>query len=145
MSPSIQLLILRIISAILLIAFLGFIAWVSYQELRVTTRIYGNTQLAMGKIVIIAGISPTAPEGYEFPLTPLMSIGRSTTNSIVLEDEYVSNEHALISYKDGKWWLEDLGSRNGTLLNDLPVTERTLIVSGDNITIGNTALKLDLM
>lgn len=145
MSPPIILLILRIVSAVLLLAFLGFIAWLSYQELRVSTELYGKSRLSLGHIVVISSLTKTAPEGQKFPLTPMMSIGRSMSNSIVLEDEYVSNEHALIFLKDGKWWLEDLGSRNGTLLNDLPLNMQTMMVAGDKLTIGNTSLKLDLL
>jgi pSer/pThr/pTyr-binding forkhead associated (FHA) protein len=42
-----------------------------------------------------------------------------------------------------QWWLEDLNSRNGTLLNDVPLHEATVVSPGDIITIGSTHLKIE--
>lgn len=45
------------------------------------------------------------------------SIGRDPTCDIVVVDPYVSRFHAKILYRDGKWFIEDLGSKNGTYIN----------------------------
>ncbi len=142
MSLPVILLILRLLSAFVLLAFLGLIAWYSYKELKLSTELYGTTQLSFGSLEVIESLASITPVGHAYSLRPILSIGRSTNNSIVLEDEFVSNEHALITKKNGKWWLEDLTSRNGTLLNDLPLTTTTVVTSGDTITIGQTTLKL---
>jgi pSer/pThr/pTyr-binding forkhead associated (FHA) protein len=82
--------------------------------------------------------------GEQFPLRPLTSIGRSPTNSIVITDNFASSEHALISLRDGRWWLEDRNSRNGTLLNEEPISGSVIITDGDIISIGTTHLRLTL-
>jgi pSer/pThr/pTyr-binding forkhead associated (FHA) protein len=68
-------------------------------------------------------------------------IGREPSNEIVLKDDtFCSRNHAFISYEDGEFWLEDLGSTNGTLLNGHPVTKRLVLTSGDKIRVGHTEL-----
>ena len=78
-----------------------------------------------------------------FPLSSVTSLGRSGGNTIVIDDSYASSEHALITLRGEQWWLEDLGSRNGTSLNDLPVNEAIVLSQGDIITIGDTQLKFE--
>jgi pSer/pThr/pTyr-binding forkhead associated (FHA) protein len=82
------------------------------------------------------------PTGEVYPLRPLTSIGRSPTNSIVISDNFASSEHALISLKEGRWWLEDRNSRNGTVLNGEAISSPIIVTDGDIISIGNTHLKL---
>jgi hypothetical protein len=83
-------------------------------------------------------------EGNQYPLLPVTGIGRNPSNTIVVEDDYASGEHLLIALRGQQWWLEDLGSSNGTLLNGQPLQEATIISVGDVITIGHTSLKLEL-
>jgi pSer/pThr/pTyr-binding forkhead associated (FHA) protein len=59
-------------------------------------------------------------------------------------DTFASAEHALISWRGGQWWLEDLGSRNGTRLNDETVTAPTVLSAGDVISIGQVKLKVEI-
>lgn len=82
--------------------------------------------------------------GETYPLLPLTSLGRSPTNTIPISDSFASSEHALVAMRNGQWWIEDRKSRNGTLLNDLPVTEATVITHGDVISIGNMKFRLEL-
>ena len=81
--------------------------------------------------------------GEAHPLLPITSLGRSPTNSITITDTFASSEHAMISLKNGQWWLEDRNSRNGTMLNDRPVTQPTVITQGDIIGIGQMRLRLE--
>ena len=62
---------------------------------------------------------------------------------MVLNNGYASGEHALLSWRGGQWWLEDLGSRNGTLLNEAPLTDTAVVSAGDVISVGGTQLKLE--
>ncbi|MEK7469035.1 MAG: GGDEF domain-containing protein [Planctomycetota bacterium] len=67
-------------------------------------------------------------------------IGRDAECGVVLEDTDVSRRHASIELKDDAYILKDLGSRNGTTVNDHRVTEAPL-QSGDRIGIGRVILK----
>jgi pSer/pThr/pTyr-binding forkhead associated (FHA) protein len=66
-----------------------------------------------------------------------VDIGRAVRNSIVINDPYMSTRHARFSFKDGKYFIEDLGSTNGTLVNGKYVKNITQpLKDGDKIRIG---------
>ncbi|MBN1420844.1 MAG: sigma 54-interacting transcriptional regulator [Planctomycetes bacterium] len=91
----------------------------------------------MARIIAIEG--PDA--GREFDLTDLpLTIGRDPSNGIALTDESVSRVHARIERRDGRLWISDEGSRNGTFLNGMPV-EASEIAPDDRIGIGDTELR----
>ncbi len=81
-----------------------------------------------------------------FPLAQSVSkIGRDKANNISLHnDSYVSRHHAWVLFIKGSYWVEDLGSTNGTLLNDELLSERKQIFPGDRIKIGRTELVFEL-
>jgi pSer/pThr/pTyr-binding forkhead associated (FHA) protein len=138
MSLPVLLLILRLVGALLLLAFLGVILWLIYLDLRNVARIAATQDEPHGILRQLDGETSRV-----FPLAPVTSIGRAAGNSIVLEDDYVSNEHALLMLRGKQWWVEDLNSRNGTLLNGEPLAGATIISAGDVLTIGSSQLKLE--
>jgi len=71
-------------------------------------------------------------------------IGRDQTCDLVLDANTVSAEHARLSYHHQNWWLEDLGSRNGTYLNLERVTTAAILVSGDELQIGQVLIKISI-
>ncbi len=144
MDPAIFLLILRLISAALLLTFLGVIGWFIYRDMQTAARAIPEAQRSYGAIRVIATESSNLTSGSAFPLSPVMGIGRAASNSIVVEDDYVSNEHALLSLRGSQWWLEDLNSRNGTLLNDIALDSPVVVTAGDVVMVGNTQFKLEL-
>ncbi len=73
--------------------------------------------------------------------TPIV-IGRSPSSTLVLEDEYASSQHARLTPADGHWWIEDLGSRNGTFVDDERLTTPRELNVGDIVRIGQTTLEL---
>lgn len=71
------------------------------------------------------------------------SLGRASGNGITLpHDHLVSRQHAVILYINGRFFIQDLSSRNGTLLNSRPLDRQcpTLLQTGDQIVIGVTRL-----
>ena len=81
-------------------------------------------------------IARGANKGSRFLVTSEgATIGRNTTSSIFLDDVTVSRTHATISKSESNFILRDAGSLNGTYINNLSITERTL-VSGDEFQIG---------
>jgi pSer/pThr/pTyr-binding forkhead associated (FHA) protein len=69
-----------------------------------------------------------------------MTLGRLPETDITVPDAGASRQHARISNANGEFVLTDLGSTNGTLVNDEVVQERVL-QDGDRITIGETVLE----
>jgi pSer/pThr/pTyr-binding forkhead associated (FHA) protein len=144
MSPEVVLLLLRLLSAAVLLAFLGLFAWLIYKDLQVTTAVLNQKQQTSGHLRVIANEADEPAVGTLLPLRPLTSIGRAQNSTVVIDESYVSQEHALLLQRGEQWWLEDLGSRNGTLLNGMPLTETAVVSSGDMITIGTVQLKVEL-
>lgn len=67
-------------------------------------------------------------------------VGRGTSCDIVLDDELASREHLRLTLSDGALVAEDLGSRNGVLVNGLPVRGSQELHHGDHVTAGRTPL-----
>ncbi len=92
--------------------------------------------------VIEGGASGMRP-GELLPLLPVTAIGRSPDSAIFLDDPSVAANHALLRFRQGRWWLEDLGSPSGTWLNRRPVETATPVDFGDTIVIGEVRLRLE--
>lgn len=69
-------------------------------------------------------------------------IGRADDSTLVLDDDYASTRHARLGFSDGDWFLEDLGSTNGTYLDRAKVTAPTRVPPGTPIRIGKTVIEL---
>jgi pSer/pThr/pTyr-binding forkhead associated (FHA) protein len=69
-------------------------------------------------------------------------IGRGSACAIRLEDTYVSQMHARLADRDGSWYVEDLGSTNGTYLNERRVQSPVEVHAGDVVRVGKTVLEL---
>lgn len=144
MEPQAILFILRLISAVLLLLFLGVIGWFIYRDMQLAARVVPETQRSYGSLRVIETTSANLTQDSAFPLSPVMGIGRAASNTVVIEDDYVSSEHALLSLRGSQWWLEDLNSRNGTLLNNILLESPVVVTMGDVLTIGRTRFKLEL-
>jgi pSer/pThr/pTyr-binding forkhead associated (FHA) protein len=72
---------------------------------------------------------------------PLL-IGRGPDAAIRLEDDYASTRHARIVRSGDQWFVEDLGSTNGTYLGTRRLTQPTVVSAGSQIRIGKTVLEL---
>jgi pSer/pThr/pTyr-binding forkhead associated (FHA) protein len=69
-------------------------------------------------------------------------IGRAPDSTLVLTDDYASTRHARLYSQEGDWFVEDLGSTNGTYLDRSKVTGPTQVPLGVPIRIGKTVLEL---
>lgn len=72
---------------------------------------------------------------------PEIVIGRSVHASIVIPDSRVSRQHARLVRRDGGWWVEDLGTRNGTLLNGEKMAGAAKLTAGDRLEIGGSVVR----
>lgn len=69
-------------------------------------------------------------------------IGRADDSTLVLDDDYASTRHARISLQGEDWYVEDLGSTNGTYLDRAKVTGPTRVPLGVPVRIGKTVIEL---
>ena len=79
--------------------------------------------------------------GSEYPLTPGATIGREGCD-IVLGDPQVSRRHAAMRRLDSGPAIEDLGSTNGTFVNDHRIAAPTVVGPGDSLSLGGTNLEV---
>ncbi|WP_232677251.1 FHA domain-containing protein [Nocardioides sp. R-C-SC26] len=81
--------------------------------------------------------------GITVPLerAPIL-IGRGNDAAIRLDDDYVSTRHARIAASGDQWFVEDLGSTNGTYIGSVRITQPTTISLGTQVRIGKTILEL---
>jgi len=85
------------------------------------------------KLIVLAG----AKEGTQIPLKKdKFVIGRASECTLRAGSSAISRRHCAIVRKDDDWFVRDLGSRNGTFLNDQAVAEPTLLKVGDELRVG---------
>ena len=80
-------------------------------------------------------------QGGRFTVKPPCTIGRKNCD-LILEDRYISRRHAELKIAENILTIEDLGSKNGTMVNGVTVTKKRLIISNDLISIGSTKLRV---
>ncbi len=90
----------------------------------------------LGWLVPIKG----AQKGELFTLKAVVSIGTDPSCDVVLSDGHMSRKHAEIKIQGQSFWLYDLGSTNGTYVNDKRITQHEL-VDNDNVRFGQTPVK----
>jgi FHA domain-containing protein len=87
-------------------------------------------------------VEPPALRGRAYPLDDEVTLGRAAGCQVPLDDAYASQVHARVFHRDGQWYVEDLGSTNGTYLNRRRVAGPMVMKRRDRIQIGNTVMEL---
>jgi hypothetical protein len=82
-------------------------------------------------------------QGERFDLIGGLSIGRSAEADVRIVDRYASGVHARIFSRDGRTYVEDMNSTNGTLLNDATLSGEAELVDGDVVRIGDTEFRYE--
>jgi pSer/pThr/pTyr-binding forkhead associated (FHA) protein len=132
------LLIVRVLIALTLYAFLGSVLVLLWRDLRAASRV--SEQIPYARLEQRDGDSTIGT----FQLVEFNSIGRETGSTIFLDDDTVSVHHANIVYEKGQWLLEDLGSHNGTIVNEVQIEEPIVVAHGDRIRLGKVLLVLSM-
>jgi hypothetical protein len=86
--------------------------------------------------------SPIIPPGVIFPLEGWINVGRAATSDIVLDEQFVSSTHARLVPRGQFYYVEDLGSTNGTFVNDKQVTDAQLKMDS-RLRIGETTFRYE--
>lgn len=119
--------------------FLVFVVRALLRDVRASSR---DPAGALGRLVVVA--SPSLPAaGSVFPLDAVTTLGRDLGSSVVLDDPFASARHAVLTFRGRGWYVEDLGSTNGTLVNGVPVGGALPLGFGDEIQIGDVRMRLE--
>jgi pSer/pThr/pTyr-binding forkhead associated (FHA) protein len=96
---------------------------------------------ACGRLIVINSSAPELMNGDVFTIDRDIVLGRGSSSNIVVKDTYTSNQHARVFIKNGHCWLEDMGSTNGTFLNDVQVQQPIILADGDRLRVGGVTFQ----
>lgn len=143
------MLLLRIAFIGLIYVFLYQLARVSLRELVTIGQAVGQQERRSGAnrltatLVVIDPAESSFEAGESIPLSTYTTVGRGPDNALVIDDSFTSSTHAEIVREGDSWLVRDLGSTNGTFVNDRRVRSQAWIQSGDEIAFGNVVVMLD--
>lgn len=89
------------------------------------------------RLILREGLGPAAVD----LVSPETLLGRDPDCHVTIPDGSVSNRHARIYHSDGEWYVEDLGSTNGTYMNERPLTHPIVLRPGDTVSLGRSVLE----
>ena len=102
----------------------------------------GTVSGSYSHLPVLLVIEPPALAGATYVLDAETTIGRASGCRISIDDTHVSKVHARVFVHEGRWFVEDLGSTNGTLVNEVIADGAALVEPGDHIRVGETVLEL---
>lgn len=132
---------LRILTALALYGFLGWVLVFMYREVQRQGIVLANRRVPGISIMV----TPNSGQGtLRYFHQAEITVGRDPGCDIPLPDDTISARHAHLTYHHNQWWLEDLDSTNGTRLNGTRITTPTVITSGDEFQCGSSRLSVSL-
>lgn len=139
------LLFLRLLFVVILYFFLFQIVRLTTRELSLLAQEEQRSptaRRASGRLVVVDPAESSLSVGAGFSLMPVTVVGRHPSCTIVLDDTFVSAEHAELEATPAGWLLHDLGSTNGTFVNGQVVAGSTGVGDDDIVQFGRVKLKL---
>ena len=124
----------------LIYLFLARVIAALLRDLRAAAREPGERP---GRLVVLASPGGEPPAGQSFGLDVITALGRDVNNAIVIDDPFASSEHAVLTYRGRSWYLEDLGSTNGSYVNGRRVEGVSPVGFGDELQIGQVRMRLE--
>ena len=132
--------IVRLLFLALLFVVLFQVTRALLRDLRAAAREPGRS---LGRLVVLESPGGEPATGRSFELDAITTLGRDVNNAIVIEDPFASSDHAVLTYRGRSWYVEDVGSTNGTYLNGRPVGAVSPLGFGDELGIGQVRLRLE--
>lgn len=132
---------LRLLLTISLYLFLVWAFNCVWRDIRLQGQILANRRVPLLGLTLIQEGSP--PKTQRFNRADV-TIGRDPACECSIPDHALSARHARLSFHHNQWWIEDLGSTNGTLLNQIKITLPTVIISGDEVQCGKTDINITI-
>lgn len=137
MTPGLVLLVIRVVLGLILYAFLGMILLFLWKEIQS----HRASEIHYPPAVLVSADGSNVEVSHS--LIANNRIGRAADNTLVLQDETASAHHARLSFHEGQWWLEDLGSRNGTAVNGMALEGPLVLTYGDQIAFGRVEFRME--
>ena len=134
------LLLGRVAFVVALYLFLLVLALLLRRELRVRSLVQGER--APGDLLVMEPGESGLEAGERIPLLSTTSVGRDSSNDIVLDDTFISAAHATVTWNGKGWVLTDAGSTNGTRLNGKDVRRPVAMKPGDIVEFGQIKFKM---
>lgn len=135
------LLVLRIAASVALYALLGSIFLLMWRNLKQEALFLAQRKTE--PLALELATPGSEPQVFHFSQGDVV-LGRDPDCQCVVADGTISARHVRFAFHHGQWWAEDLGSRNGTRLNETALTTPTIIVHGDTLACGQAAIKIIL-
>ena len=132
--------VVRLLFLALLYLFLARVVRSLLQDLRAAAREPGASP---GRLIIVESPAGEPEQGRSFDLDAITTLGRDVNNAIVIEDPFASSEHAVLTFRGRSWYVEDLGSTNGTFVNGRAVAAVSPLGFGDELSIGQVRMRLE--
>jgi len=132
--------VLRLLFLAALYVFLWLVVRALLRDLRAAAR---EPTRELGRLTVVASPGGEPAVGSVFALDAVTTLGRDVNNAIVIDDEFVSASHAALTYRGRAWYVEDLGSTNGTFVNGSQVDGLSPLAFGDEIQVGQARLRLE--
>ncbi|HET9520244.1 MAG TPA: FHA domain-containing protein [Candidatus Limnocylindrales bacterium] len=132
--------VVRLLFLALLYLFLFGIARTLLRDLRAAAR---EPSAELGRLVVVASPAGEPPPGSSLRLEAITTLGRDVNNAVVVDDQFVSSEHAILTFRGRTWYVEDLDSTNGTFVNGARVEGVAPLGYGDELQLGQVRLRLD--
>ena len=137
------LLVLQLGFVALLYVILARFAGTLLRDLRSAERAQLASQAGIGRLAVLESPDDEPPAGRAIALGPINSIGRNVNNTIFVEDDFVSANHAMLTFRGRSWFVEDQGSTNGTYVNGHRIDRPVALSFGDELTLGRVRMRLD--
>jgi pSer/pThr/pTyr-binding forkhead associated (FHA) protein len=132
--------ILRLGFVALIYGFFFLVVRALWRDLRSTVSSAGTP---LGRLVVLASPDGQPAAGTSIPLDAVTTLGRDVNNTVVVDDAFVSSDHAMLTFRGRVWFLEDRRSTNGTFLNGQSVQGEVPMGYGDEIQLGGVRLRLE--
>ena len=142
--------ILRILLLILQLSFLALLYLILFgfarsllRDLRSAEQAQAASQTGIGRLSVLESPEDEPPVGRAISLGPINSLGRNVNNTIYVEDDFVSANHAMLTFRGRSWFIEDQGSTNGTYVNGHRIDRPVALSYGDELTVGRVRMRLE--
>jgi pSer/pThr/pTyr-binding forkhead associated (FHA) protein len=135
--------IVLLLRGLMILALYGFLGWALYLLWRDFKRQSEAISARQPIPITLTEQNLTNPRRLSFKKADIL-LGRDPSNDVCLNDKTVSSQHARLAFHHNQWWAEDLGSMNGTFLNEELISVPTVITNGDLLRCGLITLEIIL-